>query len=45
MVLAVTEALLARTIDNNEESGAVSAALTIAHASRSVVSLGLSFPF
>ena len=44
MVLAVTEALVARTIDDNEESGALSAALMIAHASRSVVSLGLSLP-
>ena len=42
MVLAVNEALVTRTIDDNVESGAVSAALTIAHSSRSVVSLGLS---
>ena len=44
MVLAVTEALVTRTIDDNDASGVVSAALTIARSSRSVVSLGLPFP-
>ena len=44
MVLAVTEALVARKIDDNDESEAISAALTIAQTSRSVVSLGLSLP-
>ena len=44
MVLAVTEALVARTIDDNDASGVVSAALTIARSSRSVVSLGLLLP-
>ena len=38
MVLASTEALVARTIDDNDASEAVSAALTIAPSSRSVVS-------
>ena len=44
MVLAVTKALVARTIDDNDESGAVSAALTIARSSRSVVFLALLLP-
>ena len=44
MVLAITEALVARTIDNTDESGAVSAAVTIAQSSCSVVSLGLTLP-
>ena len=44
MVLAVTEALVARTIDDIDASGAASAALTIARSSRSVVSLGLPLP-
>ena len=44
MVLAVNEALVARTIDYNDAFGAVSAALTIARSSRSVVSLGLPLP-
>ena len=41
MILAATEALIVRTIDDNDVSGAVSTALTIARSSRSVVSLGL----
>ena len=44
MVLAVTVAIVARTIADNDESGAVSAALTITQSSRSVVSLGLPLP-
>ena len=44
MVLSVIEALVARTIDENDESGDVTAALTIAQSSRSVVSLGLPLP-
>ena len=44
MVLVVTEALVARTIDDNDASGVVSAALTIARSSRSVVSLGILHP-
>ena len=43
MVLAVSEAL-ARTIDDNDEFGVVSAALTISQSSRSVVPLGLLLP-
>ena len=44
MVLAVTEALVASTVDDNDASGIVSAVLTIAQSSRSVVSLGLPLP-
>ena len=44
MVLAVNEALVPRTIDDNDASGIVSAALTIARSSCSVVSLGLLLP-
>ena len=44
MVLMVTEELVARTIDDNDASGAVSAALMIARSSPSVVSLGLPLP-
>ena len=44
MVLAITEALVARTIDDNNASGIVSAALTIAQFSGSVVFLGLLLP-
>ena len=40
MVLAVTEALAAYTIDDNDASGVVSAALMIARSLRSVFSLG-----
>ena len=45
MVLAVSEALVARTIDDNDESRVVSAALTTARSSRSAVSPGLLLPF
>ena len=45
MVLAETEALVARTIDDNDASGVVSNALMIARSSRSVVSLGLLLPY
>ena len=41
MILAVTEALVACTIDDNDASGVVSAALMIARSLRIVVSLGL----
>ena len=41
MVLAVTEALVARTIEDNDASGAAGAALTTARFSSSVVSLDL----
>ena len=44
MVFAVTEVLVACTIDDNDESGVVSAALTIARSSSSVVSLGQLLP-
>ena len=44
MVLAVTEALVARTIDDNNASVVESAALTIAPSSHSILSLGLPFP-
>ena len=44
MVLAATEALVARTTDDKDASGAVSAALTIPRSSRSVVSLSLLLP-
>ena len=44
MVLAVTEALAAHTIDDNDASRVVSAALMIARSSRSVVFLGLLLP-
>lgn len=40
MVLAVTEEIVLHTIDTNDAPGAVSAALTIAWSSRSVVPLG-----
>ena len=43
-LLAVTEALVAHTIDDNDASGVVSATLMIARFSRSVVSLGLLLP-
>ena len=41
MALAVTEALVARTIDDNDASGPVRAVLTVARSSRSVFSLDL----
>ena len=41
MVFAVAEELVAPTINDNDGSGVVSAALTIARSSRSVVSLRL----
>ena len=44
MVLAVTEALVTRTIDDNDATGVVSVALTTAQSSRSVVSLLLLLP-
>ena len=44
MVLVVAEALVAGTIDDNEASGVVRAALTITRSSRSVISLGLLLP-
>ena len=44
MVLMVTEELVARTIDDNDTSGAVSVALTIAWSSRSFVSVDLPLP-
>ena len=44
MVLVVTEALVAHTIDDNDASGAVSATLTVTRSSGSVFSLGLPLP-
>ena len=44
MVFAVTEALVAHTIDDNDASGIVSATLMIARSTCSVVSLGLPLP-
>ena len=44
MVLAYTEALVTRTMDDNDASVIVSAALMIARSSRSVVFLGLLLP-
>ena len=44
MVIVVTEALVARTVDDNDASRIVSAALTIAQSSRSVLSLDLPHP-
>ena len=41
MVLAVTESLVARTIDDNDATGIMSTTLTIARSSLSVVSLGI----
>ena len=45
MVLEINDALVARTVDDNDDaSGAVSAALTIARSSHFVVSLGIPLP-